>query len=139
VTAALWPAGNKTELLASRSPQSRIWSRRIPAVFFASVVAAGAITLTGATTASADPSTESDALKGTPTDALSSHDQALLADAEAKGEQSVTLIVSTDNGKAKDVAAELKKLGGSIGKQVASGRSRSRHAVPRRRSTTRSS
>lgn len=97
----------------------RTWSRRTSAGLLASVVAAGAMTLTGGvTTASANPSTEADVLKGTPTDTLGSHDLELLAKAEANREQDVTVIVATDKGEAKDVAAELKKLGGVIGKQV---------------------
>jgi subtilisin family serine protease len=82
-------------------------------------MAAGAMTLTGGvTTASANPSTGADVLKGTPTDTLGSHDLELLAQAEAKREPDVTVIVATDKGEAKDVAAELKKLGGTVGKQV---------------------
>lgn len=97
----------------------RTWSRRTSAALLASVVAAGAMTLTGGvTTASANPSTEADVLKGTPTDTLGSHDLELLAKAEANHEQNVTVIVATDKGEAKDVATELKKLGGVIGKQV---------------------
>ncbi|MFI6760172.1 S8 family serine peptidase [Micromonospora sp. NPDC050417] len=97
----------------------RTWSRRTSAGLLASVVAAGAMTLTGGvTTASANPSTEADVLKGTPTDTLGSHDHELLAAAKANREQSVTVIVATEEGKAKEVAAELKKLGGVIGKQV---------------------
>jgi hypothetical protein len=45
----------------------------------------------------------------------------LLAKAEAKGEQTVTLIVATDKGKAKNVAADLKKLGGKVAKEEADG------------------
>ncbi|RKR88509.1 pre-peptidase [Micromonospora pisi] len=97
----------------------RTWSRRTSAGLLASVVAAGAMTLTGGvTTAGANPSTEADVLKGTPTDTLGSHDLELLAKAEANREQDVTVIVVTDKGEANDVAAELKKLGGVIGKQV---------------------
>ena len=97
----------------------RIWSRRTSAALLASVVAAGAMTLTGGvTTASASPSPEADVLKETPTDTLGSHDLDLLAEAEAKGEKDVMLIVATDKGEAKDVAAELRKLGGMVAKQV---------------------
>ncbi|MEV4630998.1 S8 family serine peptidase [Micromonospora sp. NPDC049523] len=97
----------------------RTWSRRTSAGLLASVVAAGAMTLTGGvTTASANPSTEADVLKGTPTDTLGSHDLELLAKAEANREKDVTVIVATDKGETKDVAAELKKLGGIVGKQV---------------------
>jgi subtilisin family serine protease len=79
-------------------------------------LATGAITLTGAATASAEPSTGSDVPKAT-TETLGSHDKDLLAQAEAKGEPTVTLIVATQKGKAKDVAAQMKKLGGTVAKQ----------------------
>jgi subtilisin family serine protease len=72
----------------------------------------------GATTASAEPPSDSGVLKATPADTLGSHDLDLLAAAEAKGEKDVVLIVATDKGKAQNVADELKKLGGKIAKQV---------------------
>jgi len=97
----------------------RIWRRRTSAALLASVMVAGAVTLAGgASTASANPSTKADVLKDTPTDTLGSHDLDLLAEAEAKSEQSVTLLVATEQGAAPKVAAELKKLGGVIGNQV---------------------
>jgi subtilisin family serine protease len=42
----------------------------------------------------------------------------LLAKAEAKRERTVTLIIAAEKGKAKGVAAELRKLGGTVVKQV---------------------
>jgi subtilisin family serine protease len=95
-----------------------MWGRRLSAGLFASVLATGAIALTGAATASADPPTQPDASKATPADPLGAHDQELLAQAETKGEQSVTIMVATGKGKAKNVAADLKSLGGSVGKRV---------------------
>jgi subtilisin family serine protease len=56
--------------------------------------------------------------KGTSADKLGTHDLELLAEAEAKGERSVTLIVATDKGKAADVASGLTKLGGKVAKRV---------------------
>ncbi|MFV2017140.1 S8 family serine peptidase [Micromonospora sp. LOL_023] len=97
----------------------RIWRRRTSAALLASVMVAGAVTLTGGvSTASANPSTNADVLKDTPTDTLGSNDLDLLAEAQAKSEQSVTLLVATDEGQAPKVAAELEKLGGVIGNQV---------------------
>lgn len=97
----------------------RQWNRRTSAGLLASVMAAGAMTLTGgATTATASPPTEPDVLKATPADTLGTHDLDLLAKAEAKGEKQVMLIVATDKGATKNVAADLKKLGGQIAKQV---------------------
>jgi subtilisin family serine protease len=94
-----------------------MWGRRFSAGLFASVLATGAITLTGVATASADPSNGSDVPKATQADTLGSHNHELLAQAEAKGEPTVTVMVATDKGKAKDVVAELKKLGGNVAKQ----------------------
>lgn len=99
--------------------EPRIWRRRTSAALLASVMVAGAVTLAGgASTASANPPTEADVLKDTPADTLGSRDLDLLAEAEAKSEQSVTLLVATDKGQAPKVATELKKLGGVIGNQV---------------------
>ncbi|GII25366.1 serine protease [Planosporangium mesophilum] len=95
-----------------------MWGRRLSAGLFASVLATGAITLTGVAAASADPSNESDAPKVAQAETLGAHDEELLAQAQAKGEQTVTLIVATQKGKTKDVAAQLKKLGGKVSKQV---------------------
>ncbi|NJC74241.1 S8 family serine peptidase [Planosporangium thailandense] len=94
-----------------------MWSRRFAAGLFASALATGAISLTGVAAASAAPSAASDAPKPA-ADTLGSHDSELLAQAEAKGEPTVTLIVATDKGKTKNVAGELKKLGGKVAKQV---------------------
>ena len=45
---------------------------------------------------------------------LGAHDEALLADAESTGDRRVTLLVSTDQGQAKNVAARLDGLGGTV-------------------------
>ncbi|MET8908871.1 S8 family serine peptidase [Micromonospora sp. NPDC004551] len=95
------------------------WARRVSAGFAASVVAVGAIALTGgATTASAAPQTEASTPKGHGSDKLGSHDHELLAQARAEGDKTVVLIIATDKGKAGAVAAELRKLGGTVAKQV---------------------
>ncbi|WP_319463811.1 S8 family serine peptidase [Micromonospora sp. RTP1Z1] len=95
------------------------WTRRASAGFAASVVALGAIALTGgSTTASAAPQTETRTPKGHGSDKLGSHDHELLAQARAKGDKTVVLIVATDKGKAGTVAAELRKLGATVAKQV---------------------
>jgi subtilisin family serine protease len=91
------------------------------AALLASVVAtSGMMMAGGATTAVADPSTDTEngALKAAPTDTLGEHDLELLAAAQAKREQTVMLIVATDKGKTASVAGELKKLGGKVAKQV---------------------
>ncbi|NIL40562.1 S8 family serine peptidase [Salinispora arenicola] len=91
-----------------RKPRNR--SRRTPAALLASVVAASAVTVAGgAATASAAP-----AAPTSPVEALGSHDAKLLAEAEAKKADTVTLIVSTDKGEAKDVAADLTDLGAAV-------------------------
>ena len=96
----------------------RTWSRRTSAGLLASVVAAGAMTLAGgATTASANPPSYTDVPKANPANALGSRDAKLLAEAKAKGDRSVTLIVATDKGEADDVAAGLARLGGTVSRQ----------------------
>ncbi|GAB3143549.1 S8 family serine peptidase [Micromonospora sonneratiae] len=71
----------------------------------------------GASIASANPSTESEVPKANPANALGSRDAKLLAEAKAKGERTVTLIVATKQGEADDVAADLAKLGGSVSRR----------------------
>ncbi|GAA4436180.1 S8 family serine peptidase [Phytohabitans houttuyneae] len=67
--------------------------------------------------ASADPTDTPESIKTAPADTLDAHDADLLAQAKAKGEQHVMLIVATDKGDAKDVATGLTKLGGSVAKR----------------------
>lgn len=85
-------------------------SRRTSAGLFASVMAASAVTVAGgATTASAEPATPT-----TPVEVLGSHDAKLLAEAEAKKADTVTLIVSTEEDEAKEVAGDLTGLGATV-------------------------
>ena len=96
----------------------RTWSRRTSAGLLASVVAAGVMTVAGgATTASADPSGETDTPKSAPAATLGSRDAKLLTDAQAKGERAVTLIVATDQRQTKDVAARLTSLGATVSRR----------------------
>ncbi|MFG3703828.1 S8 family serine peptidase [Micromonospora sp. NPDC047670] len=88
-------------------------SRRTSAALFASVVAASAVTVAGGA-ASAAPTAAPDTSQATPAEALGSHDAKLLAEAEAKKAPTVTLIVATDKGEAKDVADDLKALGAAV-------------------------
>ncbi|MFG3697389.1 S8 family serine peptidase [Micromonospora sp. NPDC047620] len=90
-------------------------SRRTSAALFASVVAASAVTgAGGAANASTAPTAAPDTSQVTPVEALGSHDAKLLAEAEAKKAPTVTLIVATEKGEAKDVAAGLKALGAAV-------------------------
>ncbi|MEU6073113.1 S8 family serine peptidase [Micromonospora sp. NPDC047074] len=90
-------------------------SRRTSAALFASVMAASAVTVAGgAATAGAAPAAAPDASQASPVAALGSHDAKLLAEAEAKKAPTVTLIVATEKGEAKDVAADLKALGAAV-------------------------
>ncbi|PZF91462.1 S8 family serine peptidase [Micromonospora deserti] len=90
-------------------------SRRTSAALFASVVAASAVTVAGgAATASAAPTAAPDASRATPAEALGSHDAKLLAEAEAKKASTVTMIVATEKGRAKEVADDLKGLGAAV-------------------------
>ncbi|SCL27678.1 Subtilase family protein [Micromonospora nigra] len=89
-------------------------SRRTSAALFASVMAASAVTVAGgAATASAAPANP-DAAQATPAEALGAHDAKLLAEAEAKKAPTVTMIVATEKGEAKDVAEDLKGLGAAV-------------------------
>ncbi|GIJ40689.1 S8 family serine peptidase [Micromonospora andamanensis] len=89
-------------------------SRRTSAALFASVMAASAVTVAGgAATASAAPAGP-DAAQATPAETLDQHDAKLLAEAEAKKAPTVTMIVATDKGKAKDVADDLNDLGAAV-------------------------
>lgn len=94
------------------------WGRRTAALVLASGLAATMTLAAAASPASAEPSEEPEALKSAPADTLGTHDADLLADAQAKGEQHVMLIVATEKGEAKDVATGLTKLGGTVAKRV---------------------
>ncbi len=89
-------------------------SRRTSAALFASVMAASAVTVAGgAATASAAPA-GADPAQVTPAEALGQHDAKLLAEAEAKNAPTVTMIVATEKGKAKEVEGDLKDLGAAV-------------------------
>ncbi|MFC0529275.1 S8 family serine peptidase [Phytohabitans kaempferiae] len=93
------------------------WGRRSAALLLASGVAAG-MTLVGIPSpASADPTDTPESIKSAPADTLDAHDADLLAEAQAKGEQHVMLIVATEKGEAADVASELVKLGGDVARR----------------------
>nr|WP_089295260.1 S8 family serine peptidase [Actinoplanes regularis] len=91
---------------------------------------AGVATLSGSIPAAAQPGAESapaalqktpedpSAPKESPADSLGSHDADLLAEAEAAKKPSVTVIIATDKGKASDVAAKVKSLGGTVTRRV---------------------
>ncbi|WP_229399760.1 S8 family serine peptidase [Micromonospora okii] len=97
------------------TPRNR--SRRTSAGLLASVVAAGAMTgAGGAATASAAPA-EPEAPQSTAVETLGAHDAKLLAEAEAKKASTVTLIVATDKGEAKDVADAVQRLGGTVSRR----------------------
>ncbi|WP_200209414.1 S8 family serine peptidase [Micromonospora coerulea] len=95
--------------------QPRNRSRRTSAALFASVLAAGAMTVGGgAATASAAPATTPDASQPTAVETLGAHDAKLLDEAEAKHAPTVTLIIAAKKGSAKKVADGLKGLGASV-------------------------
>lgn len=92
----------------------RFWSRRTSAALLASVVAVGAMTLTeGTATAGAAPFSEPSVPKGTIAN-WGSEGQELLADAKAKGQKSVTVLVGAKAGQASSVADGLTGLGANI-------------------------
>jgi subtilisin family serine protease len=95
-----------------------IWGRRTLATAMAFGLTAGVMAASSATVASAGPSARHGLPKAASSDALGSHDEDLLAAAEAKGEPRVTLLVAADTGKTGNVSAALTKLGGKIAKRV---------------------
>ncbi|MEU4694535.1 S8 family serine peptidase [Actinoplanes sp. NPDC023714] len=105
--------------------QQITWGRRTVTSVLALGVAAGVTTLSSPLPASAEPGTgtipaasqEPATPKESPAETLGSHDADLLADAEAQKKPRVTVIISTDKGKAGDVAAKVKSLGGSISRR----------------------
>ena len=100
--------------------QQSTWGRRTFTALLASGVAMSAATFTGVTVAAAEPAatpvpaTEPAAPKDPADDTLGSRDVELLAEAEANGDRKVTVIIATDKGEAVDVAAAVKKLGGTV-------------------------
>ena len=94
------------------------WSRRT----CVAVLAVGVAVLGNALPAQAAPNptappvqeTPGDSPKEATADTLGSHDSELLAQAEAKGAATVTLIIATDSGQADEVAAQVKSLGGTV-------------------------
>ncbi|MDP9793369.1 subtilisin family serine protease [Catenuloplanes nepalensis] len=91
--------------------------RRSLATLLASGLAAGAVMLPGAAPASADP-TEAEVPKSSPAEALGAEDAKLLAEAEASGKPTVTVMVATDTGEAGAVAGELEALGATVSRSV---------------------
>ncbi|MGC3859653.1 S8 family serine peptidase [Micromonospora chersina] len=95
--------------------QPRNRSRRTSAALFASVLAAGAMTVGGgAATASAAPAAAPDVPQPTAAKTLGAHDAKLLDEAEAKHAPTVTLIIAAKKGSAKKVADGLAGLGASV-------------------------
>ncbi|WFE36699.1 S8 family serine peptidase [Micromonospora sp. WMMD975] len=88
----------------------------------ASTVATGTVALTGASAAAAAPAAPPapapEAPKDSPAAALGSHDAELLADAQAQRRSAVTVIISTDKGRADEVTAAVRKLGGTVTHRV---------------------
>jgi subtilisin family serine protease len=92
-----------------------IGGRRTLATIMATGVVASVLTLSSANSIAgaaeiAEPATSDNT--------LGNHDEKLLADAEAKGEATVTLIVATDAGQAGAVAEGMKSLGGQVTNKV---------------------
>ena len=90
------------------------WGRRT----FAAVLAVGVAVLGNALPAAAEvtpaTATPGDTPKEAPADTLGARDAELLSEAQSKGDRAVTLIISTDSGKASEVAAGVQKMGGTV-------------------------
>jgi hypothetical protein len=85
-------------------------------------VTAASLVLGATATAYAGPTPpgepgDSDTPKESSARVLSSHDLDLLAEAEASGKRQVTLLIATDRGAAKAVAARLDGLGGTVARR----------------------
>jgi subtilisin family serine protease len=102
------------------------WGRRTFTSVLAIGLAAGVTTMSGSLPASAAPApvtddtapaTEGVTPKDPPVDTLGAHDAGLLAEAQSEHRPAVTVIIATDQGKAADVAARVKGLGGTIARQ----------------------
>ena len=81
-------------------------------------LAVGALAVGGATPAGAAPPAETGPPKVSGKDILGAHDRELLAQAEAKGQKRVTILVATQKGQAAAVGAALAKLGATVGNRV---------------------
>jgi hypothetical protein len=88
--------------------------RRTAAIIMGTGLVASVMTLTAA----ASPADALESTVDTASDTLGAHDLKLLAEAEAKGVPTVTLIVATKAGQAPTAAEELRKLGGRLAKRV---------------------
>ena len=105
--------------------QQSTWGRRSFAALLASGLAMGAASVTGMTPAHADPAAvpatapapATDPTETPKADTLGSKDVSLLAAAEARGEQTVTVIIATDKGDAAQVADSVRKLGGTVARR----------------------
>jgi len=97
------------------------WGRRT----FIAVLAVGVAVLGNAVPATAAPNPAAPAPQATPEDSpkdapagtLDAHDADLLTQAESKGARNVTLIIATDDGKADEVSAQVKSLGGTVARR----------------------
>src|SRR5829696_4266095 len=105
------PGGLSVSNLSSRA-------RRILAATATTGVTVGVVAVGGAPPAAADPSVETGPLKVTSADVLGAHDRELLAEAEAKGQKRVTIMVAADRGRTQAVSAELAKIGGAVANRV---------------------
>jgi subtilisin family serine protease len=94
---------------------SHRWGRRGFALLLASGLVAGVGASTIAVpTALAAPAKRATHVKSSPARTLGAHDADLLARAQARHEQRVTLIIATDKGRTGAVADQIRKLGGQI-------------------------
>ena len=88
---------------------------------FAAAVTTGvtaAVAVGTAGPAGAAPAPDSGPPKATAArDVLGAHDRELLAQAEARGDKRVTIMISTDRGRSAAVGAELAKLGGTVARR----------------------
>src|SRR5918993_2125582 len=93
-------------------------ARRLPAAAAIAGLAVGVVAAGGGAPAGAAPSADAVAPAASARRVLGDHDLKLLAEAEAKGEKRVTILVAAGKGRAATVGAELAELGGTVAKRV---------------------
>ena len=93
-----------------------MWSRTFTASL-ACLVTAAAVVLVGPGGATAAPVTPHAVPTGAPAVALGAHDADLLAAAQGRGDRRVTLIIAAERGDAADVAAGVRRIGGTVARR----------------------
>ena len=92
--------------------------RRVSAALLASAVTAAGVTLVSGSPAHAAPPPTPEKVTDVPNEPLDPRDRQLLAEAEANGEPTVTVVVATDRDETGAVAQALTRLGATVDNRV---------------------